>query len=44
MWKIEREVELKWQQATIKNDLIFTWLFFENKKLTLGYYKLFYQS
>ena len=35
MWKIEREVELKWQQATIKNDLIFTWLFFENKKLTL---------
>lgn len=35
MRKIEREVELKWQQATIKNDLIFTWLFFENKKLTL---------
>ena len=35
MRKIEREVELKWRRATIKNDLIFTWLFFENKKLTL---------
>lgn len=35
MRKIEREVELKWQQATIKNDLIFTWTFGENKKLTL---------